>query len=73
VVGLFLVKGWGVPFFQTGRKKKQGIGVIYGILGIQKAPKLLKRAFWVRFELFKAVFSYLRRFLAIFVIFSDLG
>jgi hypothetical protein len=61
------VKGWGVPFFQTGRKKKQGIRVIYGILGVQKATKSLKRAFWVRSEVFKAVITYLRRFLAIFV------
>jgi hypothetical protein len=65
--GLFLVKVWGVPFFHTGRKKKQGIRVIYGILGVQKATKSLKRAFWVRSEVFKAVITYLRRFLAIFV------
>jgi hypothetical protein len=46
----------GIPFFYTGRKKKQGIRVIYGIFGVQKAQKSLKRAFWVRFELFKADF-----------------
>jgi hypothetical protein len=44
------------------RKKKQGIRVIYGTLGVQKAQKSLKRAFWVRFEPFKAVSTYFRRF-----------
>jgi hypothetical protein len=63
----------GVPFFQTGRMKKQRIRVIYGILGVQKAQRSLKRAFWVHFELFQAVFTYFRRFYAIFVIFCDFG
>jgi hypothetical protein len=38
-VGLFLVKGWGVPFFEPGRKKTLGIRAIFSILGIQKAQK----------------------------------
>jgi hypothetical protein len=52
--------GGGRPFFgervvgtlfQTGRKKKPGIRVIFGTLGFWKAQKLLKRAFRVRFKL----------------------
>jgi hypothetical protein len=51
-VGLFSVKGWGVLIFQPGSKKTLGIMVILCSLGVQKAQKSPKRAFWVRFELF---------------------
>jgi hypothetical protein len=59
----------GVPFFQPGRKITLGIRVIFGTLGVQKAQKSLKRAFWVNFKQFKAVFIYFRRFFATFEIF----
>jgi hypothetical protein len=68
-VGLFSVKEWGVPFLQPGRKKTLGIRVICGTLGVQKSQKSLKRAFWVHFKQFKAVFTYFERFFAIFEIF----
>jgi hypothetical protein len=42
----------GAHIFQPGRKKRLEIRAILCSLGVEKAQKLLKRALWVRFELF---------------------
>jgi hypothetical protein len=66
------VESVGVPIFQPGRKKALQIGAIFGTLGVQKAQKSLKRALWVRFEVFKTVFTYYRQSFAFFVIFLQI-